>query len=67
MALKQVVQQLLQKLHHVTQYAKLQKQLLLACLVLLDDLQRAAPDKAPIKVGSIPKSPLDSAQAFGLA
>ena len=48
--LHQVLMQLLQKLHQATSYAKLQKQLLLACVLLLDDLRSMAADNSLVKV-----------------
>ena len=50
--LQQVVNQLLPKLHQATQYARLQKQLLLACVLLLSATSHAPTglDKQPLKV-----------------
>ena len=54
--LQQVAKQLLPKLHQATQYARLQKQLLLACVLLLDARSRdplgLGLAKEPLKVHS---------------
>lgn len=55
--LQQLMEQLLRKLHQATAYGKLQKQLLWACILLLDDLQDMAPTKSPIQACLMPILP----------